>query len=401
MHSDLAQLGTRGDDGTTRAAIASAEAGYVELEGGAGGEPAYDIHYPITAAGARLGTVLVRYSRAAAEAGIGRARREILWAWLLAGAVGGALAFALASYITAPIARIAAAMPRAAAGDPAVALDATRRDELGVLAASFNAMAQDLARHRQHLNEIVEARTAALRDANLRLEAEIVERARVEDELRDSRQELRDLASHLQSVREEERGDIAREIHDELGQALTALKMDVHWVGRRLGPDAPPVAARIAEMSSLVDATVQAVRRISSQLRPKLLDDLGLSAAIEWQAREFERRTGIACAIRSEPDDIVLDRTRSTALFRIFQETLTNVARHAGASHVDAVLRNFGGTVEMTVTDNGEGIGEAQVRDGRSLGLVGMRERVRALGGRIDITGLPGRGTTVHVSLPC
>jgi signal transduction histidine kinase len=154
-------------------------------------------------------------------------------------------------------------------------------------------------------------------------------------------------------------------------------------------------------MSRLIDATVQAVRRISSRLRPKLLDDLGLSAAIEWQAREFERHAGIACRIRSEPDDIILDRTRSTALFRIFQETLTNVARHARASRVDVVLTNFGGTVEMTVADVGEGIAPSQVSDGRSLGIVGMRERVRSLGGRLDIVGNPGRGTTVRVSIPC
>jgi signal transduction histidine kinase len=185
-----------------------------------------------------------------------------------------------------------------------------------------------------------------------------------------------------------------------LGQALTALKMDVHWVGQRVG-DSPAVGEKIRSMSKAIDTTVHAVRRISSQLRPKLLDDLGLSAAIEWQAREFERHAGIPCSIRSEPDDIILDRARSTALFRIFQETLTNVARHAGASRVDVVLRNFAGTVEMTISDDGQGITPEQVVDGRSLGIVGMRERVRSLAGQIEITSRPGDGTTVCVSIPC
>jgi len=401
MHSDLGRLGTRLADEPARAALAAEAPGYARPAERAEEESLYDIHFPITAAGARLGTVLMGYSRKAAEIQMARARREIFLVWLLAAALGGALAFLLSSYIARPIARIAAAMPQAAEGATGLVLDVTRKDELGLLAASFNKMAEDLARHRQHLNELVEARTAALREANVRLENEIVERQHAEDELRQSRQELRDLASHLQSVREEERADIAREIHDELGQALTALKMDVHWVGQRLGDAAPQLETRTVEMSRLIDATVQAVRRISSRLRPKLLDDLGLSAAIEWQAREFERHAGVACRIRSEPDDIILDRTRSTALFRIFQETLTNVARHARASRVDVVLTNFGGTVEMTVADDGEGIAPSQVSDGRSLGIVGMRERVRSLGGRLDIVGNPGRGTTVRVSIPC
>ena len=200
------------------------------------------------------------------------------------------------------------------------------------------------------------------------------------------------------SVREQERTDIAREIHDELGQALTALKMDVHWVGQRVGNGQPAVSAKLAAMSKMVEGTVNTVRRISSQLRPKLLDDLGLSAAMEWQAREFEQRSGVRCGIRSEPDDIVLDSAHSTTLFRIFQETLTNVARHAGASRVHVVLRNFAGNLEMRIADDGRGIKPEQVTDGRSLGIVGMRERVRSLGGRLEITGRPGRGTVVHVA---
>ena len=153
-------------------------------------------------------------------------------------------------------------------------------------------------------------------------------------------------------------------------------------------------------MSAMIDTTVHAVRRISSELRPKLLDDLGLSAAIEWQAREFEQRSGVDCDMRSEPDDIVLEPASSTALFRIFQETLTNIARHAGASRVDVLLKMDAGGVELTVTDDGAGIRSEQASDARSLGIVGMRERVYSLGGTFEIGGQAGLGTTVHVTIP-
>lgn len=402
MHSDLARVGRRPDDPWTRSALA-AEAPAVDGSLATGGEdPQYGVVHPIASSGARLGTVVMGYSRAEARAETARVRREIGLAWAVAAALAALLAWLLAAYIARPIAAVAAAMQRAPEGDARADLGAGRSDEIGVLASSFNAMAEDLSRHRRHLNELVEARTAELREANLRLEAEIGEREKAEDELRRSREELRGLASHLQSVREQERADIAREIHDELGQALTALKLDLHWAGQQVAAGRPGVAApRIAAMSKSIDATVQSVRRISSQLRPKLLDDLGLSAALEWQAREFEQRTGVECRIRSDPDDIVLDPALSTALFRIFQETLTNVARHAGASRVDVVLTSFGGKVEMTVTDDGQGIRPEQVSNGRSLGIVGMRERVRSLGGRLEINGRRGRGTSVRVSIPC
>jgi signal transduction histidine kinase len=400
MDSDLDELGQRREDPLSRAALASDGPIFGTSTRAQGDDPLYDIFFPIKAADARLGTVALGYSRAAARAEIARARRDIIWIWLAVAALGGMLVFLLSSYVSSPIARIAAAMESAPEGEVSAVLGLGRGDEIGLLAASFNKMAEDLSKHRKHLNELVEARTAALREVNVRLESEIAERRKVEDALRRSRQELRDLASHLQSIREQERTDIAREIHDELGQVLTALKMDVHWVGQRLGEAPAEVGAKIGAMSKMIDATVQSVRRISSQLRPKLLDDLGLSAAIEWQAREFEQRSSVACRIRSEPDDIVPDPARSTALFRIFQETLTNVARHAGASRVDVVLRDFAGTLEMTITDDGRGIGLEQVSDGRSLGIVGMRERVRSLGGRLEITGRAGHGTTVHVRIP-
>ena len=400
MHSDLDKVGTTSTDVLSRTALRSAVAGFSPSALAGSREPIYDIYAPIEVAGARLGTVLLGYSRAATEAEIDRGRRQMLFVGLLAAVVAGALAYLLSSYISVPVMRIASAMGTAATGgDVRVVLPAKRADEIGILAGSFNSMAEDLSQHRRHFEELVAARTAELVSANTSLGREVAERTRAEAELRESRRELRDLATHLQSVREQERTQIAREIHDELGQALTALKMDVHWMGHRV--DAQPVLVeKTRSMSTMIDATVHAVRRIASQLRPKLLDDLGLSAAIEWQAREFEQRSGIDCDVRSEPDDIVLDSSSSTALFRIFQETLTNVARHAGARRVEVLLRTDSNGVELVVTDDGVGITSEQASNSRSLGIVGMRERAYSLGGAFEIAGQPGHGTTLRVTIP-
>ena len=218
--------------------------------------------------------------------------------------------------------------------------------------------------------------------------------------MRQSREQLRDLASHLQSVREEEGRRIAREIHDELGQALTALKMDIHWLDHRLPGDQPMLLEKTKTMSKLIDMTVRTVRRISTELRPGLLDDLGLSAAIEWQANEFSHRTGIRCDIVSDPEDVILDQTYSTALFRILQETLTNIARHADATEVEIILKEIDDRVELEVHDNGKGITETQISNRKSFGLIGIRERVHYLNGDLRIRGAQNKGTTVKVSIP-
>ena len=181
---------------------------------------------------------------------------------------------------------------------------------------------------------------------------------------------------------------------------MTALKMDVHWLGLRLPTDHQVLMDKIKSMSGIIDTTVQAVRRISSELRPGLLDDLGLTAAIEWQAQEFCSRAGIHCDIRSEPEDIILDQSRSIALFRIFQEALTNIARHAQATQVEVILEEKTDTVEMEIRDNGLGITAEKLAASGSFGILGIRERVNSLGGRLRISGAPDQGTTVHVSLP-
>lgn len=229
---------------------------------------------------------------------------------------------------------------------------------------------------------------------------DISERKRTEKELIQSRRRLRELASHLESAREMERTRIAREIHDELGQALTALKMELHWCIKRLPKDNTELLEKAKILPRLVDANVHLVQRISSELRPGLLDNLGLSAAMEWQTGQFQDRTGISCDIICEPNVIVLDQTRSTALFRIFQETLTNIIRHADATRVEIVLREKDGSMELTVTDNGKGITEQEIADPKSFGLMGIKERVYSLGGIVTISGSKDKGTTLQVSVP-
>jgi len=222
-----------------------------------------------------------------------------------------------------------------------------------------------------------------------------LENARLYAQVRAGEEQLRSLASYLQTAREEERSHIAREIHDELGQALTALKMDLSWLAQRLPTDQSHLAEKTGVMSDLIDSIVQTVRRVATELRPGLLDHVGLTAAIEWQIQEFAERTGIACDLYLGEEELALDADLATAIFRIFQETLTNVARHAGATKVGVELQDRSGELVLIVWDNGRGLTESQVRDPRSLGLLGMRERIRAWGGDITFQGVQERGTTV------
>ena len=222
---------------------------------------------------------------------------------------------------------------------------------------------------------------------------------RIQNELQDSREQLRNLSVYLQSVREQERTNIAREIHDELAQALTALKMDVSWLDHRLPRDPGSLIEKTKSMSNLIDSTIQTVKRISAELRPGILDDLGLVAALEWQAEEFQNRTGIICHITADPQDLTVDQDRSTAIFRIFQETLTNVTRHARATRVAVSLKERGGRLTLRVRDNGTGITEEQIANSQSFGLIGIRERVHPWGGKVSIKGIQGKGTTVIVSV--
>ncbi len=221
-----------------------------------------------------------------------------------------------------------------------------------------------------------------------------------EQALHQKEQQLRDLSLHLEEARERERSHLAREIHDELGQMLTALKMDVSWLQGKLPRDQQVLQQKTSAMVKLINTTMQAVQRIASELRPGVLDDLGLSAAIEWLAEQFRLRSNVAFEVLQQPEDLDLDRERSTTVFRILQEALTNVTRHAMATEVTISLFKRERKLLLTVRDNGKGITAAQSSASRSLGLLGMRERVQPWGGKVKIKGRPNRGTVVFVSLP-
>jgi signal transduction histidine kinase len=234
---------------------------------------------------------------------------------------------------------------------------------------------------------------------NANLARQIRERMAVEERLKQSEEKLRRLAAHLVSVREEERTHIAREIHDELGQVLTGLKMDVTWMAQRLDARQKSLQGKTQSMCGLIDSAIQTVRKIASGLRPEILDEMGLVAAIDWQAKDFQKRTGIRTRVALPPEGIKLDLDRSTTTFRIFQEILTNVARHAHASRVDVKFDITDAQMTLEVADNGVGIPEAKL-NGKSLGLLGIQERALHFNGDVAISGASGQGTRVTVSIP-
>ena len=229
---------------------------------------------------------------------------------------------------------------------------------------------------------------------------DVTERVQNEEALRESREEIRNLALAASAVREQEKSRIARELHDELGQALTALKIDVTWLREHLrgGPDS--MLAKLTSMQVLLDGTVAAARRISSDLRPLMLDDLGLVAACEWLAHNFQQRTGTPCELVLGRGELDLRDPYATAVFRVMQESLTNVAKHAEASQVEATLERSGETVTLTVRDNGRGFDTSAPRKQGSYGMVGLRERAYLLGGDIHIESAPGQGTLVEMRIP-
>ena len=205
-------------------------------------------------------------------------------------------------------------------------------------------------------------------------------------------------------AREEERARLARELHDELGQVLTSLKLEFMWLVHELGKSEPKpgiqLVNKLQSLVGLIEVSIQSVRHISGDLRPAVLDHLGLVEAIEWEATRFERRTGIRCRVISKVSREISNRSRALALFRIVQEALTNVVRHAHAGAVRIALRERGRSMTISVRDNGRGITKAQKASVDSIGLLGMTERARLIGGRVTIVGILGRGTTVTVQVP-
>lgn len=231
---------------------------------------------------------------------------------------------------------------------------------------------------------------------------DITERKRAEEELQRTFGELRTLSRRLEVVREDERTRIARELHDELGVRLTCLKMDLSRLRPSMNEASrPKLEETVLSMIEQVDTTIAAVQGLVAELRPGVLDDLGLVAAIEWQCLDFERRSGIRCLVDSSEEDIPMDSARATAAFRICQEALTNVVRHARAKEIRVHLDKLDRELLLEIHDDGQGILPEKVTDARSLGLLGMRERAGAVGGALRIVGLPGHGTTVTLRLPC
>jgi PAS domain S-box-containing protein len=234
--------------------------------------------------------------------------------------------------------------------------------------------------------------TVILRDVSARVEAE--------EALRRSKDELHELASAAHRAREQEKSRIARELHDELGQSLTALQMDVAWCRERVAEGNEGMAMRLARMESLLETTVAATRRISADLRPLMLDDLGLWPALEWLVESFTEHTGVQCELSMKSEEIELPDLQATAVFRAVQESLTNIAKHARASRVDVTIERENSTLAVSVRDDGVGFSAEDSRKPNSFGLLGLRERAALLGGEASVTSAPGRGTRVEVRFP-
>ncbi|MFN0109649.1 MAG: sensor histidine kinase [Blastocatellia bacterium] len=241
---------------------------------------------------------------------------------------------------------------------------------------------------------------AATLAAMFTLDNTLAERDRAVQELRKSHQQLRELAARLDTAREEERGRISREIHDEIGQVLTGLKIETKLFSKEIQNSHPHLLPRTQDMQHLIDRTMVVMREIATELRPSILDNLGLIAAIEWHAETFQERTGIECFIRADFDDKGITDNLATAVFRILQESLTNVLKHSEATEVSISLTQSDGNLLMSVQDNGNGFSEDSINKPHAMGVIGMRERALAFSGEVNIRNAPGGGTIVSIVIP-
>jgi PAS domain S-box-containing protein len=259
---------------------------------------------------------------------------------------------------------------------------------------------KELQKVHDELEKRVVERTAQLVESNKSLKQEIAKRTIIGNELKESRERLRILTKHLQKIREQERASLSRELHDELGQALTGMKMDIRWIERRLPKESTLILERLRSTVTLIDDAILSVQRISMALRPPALDDFGLSEAIKLVLTNFEKKAHFTCKFISTPQRIVLNRELSTEVFRICQEALTNIARHAEAKNVTVLLQNTGNKLIMEVRDDGRGITKKEITDRTSIGLTGMRERAYSVEGNLTIIGMRRKGTILTLSVP-
>lgn len=229
---------------------------------------------------------------------------------------------------------------------------------------------------------------------------DVTARLKAEEEIISSRDKLKKLSEHLQTAREEERAAIAREVHDDLGQSLTALKMELVWLKKNRDADDKVVTDKLNSMVEIVNQTIKTIQRLGTELRPKLLDDLGLISAIEWQASEFQKRFGIKCTFQPINDEVNVDPKIGVSVFRILQEALTNVVRHANATEVKIAVKQINGTFFLSISDNGVGIPVNQLESNSSIGIIGMKERADIAGGKVEFISQKGKGTEIRLTIP-
>lgn len=229
---------------------------------------------------------------------------------------------------------------------------------------------------------------------------DITERKQTEQEVLQKNEQLKNLTAHLQNIREEERTTISREIHDELGQQLTALKMDIDWIMHKQDTAAKEVVAKLRDMLQMSDNVINTIRRISSDLRPSIIDDLGLIAALEWKCNDFEEKMGISCKFVSNIKERKFDANFEINAYRILQETLTNVGRHSKAKSVTVFVNENDNELFLEISDDGKGISVENIQNGKTLGIIGMKERAALLGGNLTIEGSKNAGTRTKLTLP-
>ena len=318
--------------------------------------------------------VSVEFPRQSVMETANRFLREIIIIGAILIIIGIFIGWLMSRRITKPLNKLTGAATAIANGDYSATVEVERRDEVGKLSRAFNAMIGEVSK------------------AKYGLEQKIGETAEMNER-------LRDLSAYLQNVREDERIHIAREMHDELGQMLTGFKMDVSWVRKKLAQSNDPVMIeKLDYMLTLIDEAVKFVRNLAAELRPSILDDLGLIPALEWHSQEFEKRYNIKIEFYSDLHELDISSVIATGLFRMYQESLTNVARHSNATKVVVSLRIIDDEISLSIADNGKGFDASQANK-KTLGLLGMRERAAMIGGNLEIISEPGKGTAVVITV--